>query len=61
MRHAACGMRHGAVAADTAHLDQAGVAAGHRKARHHHELARRLAERVVHAEHRLAGEQCLAS
>ena len=35
----------------------AGVAAGHRKARHHQELARRLAGRVVHAEHRLAGEQ----
>ena len=51
------GLRHRAVAALAAHLDDHAVGARHREARHGDELALGLARHVVHAEHRLAGEE----
>jgi hypothetical protein len=50
-------LRHGAVAALAAHGDGGAVGTGHREAGHGDELAFGLAGHVVHAEHRVAGEQ----
>ena len=51
------GLRHGAVATHATHLDDAGVATGHRIAGHRDELARRHARCVVHAKHGIARKQ----